>query len=135
MDGPSTSFSACAEAHKAAAEDGVELGCPVRDVMHGLSGKWVPFVLKALDERPYRFGELRRLLPDVTQRMLTQTLRDLQRDGLVSRTVLPTNPPSTEYALTPLGASLCGELRALFRWAAVNGAVVQAARLAFDQNT
>lgn len=133
MDDHSTSFSARATARKAAAKDGLALACPVQDVMHGISGKWVAFVLKALDERTYRFGELRRLLPDISQRMLTQTLRDLQRDGLVSRTVLPTNPPSSAYALSPLGTSLFGELSALFRWAEHHGQAVQAARAAFDQ--
>jgi DNA-binding HxlR family transcriptional regulator len=133
VDEKTTPFHACVDARKAAADGGVVQGCPVRNVVHAISGKWVAFVLKALDERPHRFGELRRLLPEITQRMLTQTLRDLQRDGFVDRTVLPTAPPSVEYSLTPLGVSLFGELRSLFRWAALNGDAVQAARLAFDQ--
>lgn len=133
MDEPAASFHACAAHRTASADGGAAPVCPIRAVMHGIGGKWVAFVLKALDERPCRFGELRRLLSDVTQRMLTQTLRDLERDGLVSRTVHPTKPPSVEYALTPLGQSLCVELRSLFRWAQQHGHAVLAARDAFDR--
>lgn len=125
------SFHACIEARKAAEAGDAPLPCPIHDVVHGISGKWTPFVLKALDERPHRFGELRRLL-SASQRMLTQTLRDLQRDGFVHRDVLPTNPPSVEYSLSPLGLSIMTELRALFRWVERNGDAVTAARRAFD---
>jgi DNA-binding HxlR family transcriptional regulator len=133
MNATSAPFSAqCSDARKATLRTGAGGGCPIHNVMHAISGKWVAFVLKALAEGPRRFGELRRILP-VTQRMLTQTLRDLQRDGLVLRTVLPTNPPSVTYSLTPLGDSLFQELRSVFRWAEANHAAVQEARAAFDE--
>ena len=69
--------------------------------------------MMALAEQPYRFGELRRLVPDISQRMLTQTLHDLQRDGYVHREVFPTKPPSVEYSLTDLGRSMFEPLSAL----------------------
>jgi DNA-binding HxlR family transcriptional regulator len=80
--------------------------CPVRQVLDQIGDKWSTLMLLSLSEKPYRFGELRRLIPDISQRMLTQTLRDLQRNGLILRTVFPTQPPSVEYRLTPLGESL-----------------------------
>lgn len=107
--------------------------CPVRDVMSHIAGKWSTLILLALSERPYRFGELRRLVPDISQRMLTQTLRDLQRDGYVARVVFPTKPPSVEYSMTPLGRSLFAPLSRVMRWATENHEAVRAARLAFDQ--
>ena len=84
------------------------------------------------DDRGHRFGQLRRLVPDISQRMLTQTLRDLQRDGYVSREVFPTTPPSVEYSLTDLGHSLYGSLHHLLGWAENNGDSVRAARVRFD---
>lgn len=107
--------------------------CPVRTVIDHIGGKWSSLLLLALAERPYRFGELRRLVPDISQRMLTQTLRDLQRDGYVNRTVFPTKPPSVEYSLTPLGVSLHGALLVLIRWAEDNYLAVRDARLRYDE--
>jgi DNA-binding HxlR family transcriptional regulator len=106
--------------------------CPIHDVLDGISGKWDFYLLTTLAERPHRFAELRRVFPDLSQRMLTQTLRDLQRDGYVHREVLPTNPPRVEYSLTPLGASLFGRVRSLLEWARINHRAVHAARAAFD---
>ena len=106
--------------------------CPVRQVMQGIFGKWSTLLLQALGERPYRFGELRRLVPDISQRMLTQTLRDLERDGYVYRTVHPTKPPSVEYGLTGLGVSMLTPLTELVIWAGDNFAAVRAARQRFD---
>lgn len=80
--------------------------CPIRDVMDHIGDKWSSLLMVALGTRPHRFGELKRAVPDISQRMLTQTLRDLQRDGLVSRHVFPTQPPSVEYRLTALGESM-----------------------------
>ncbi len=80
--------------------------CPVRDVLGQLGDKWSTLIIGLLGEKAHRFGELRRSIPDISQRMLTQTLKDLQRDGLVDRTVFATVPPSVEYKLTPLGQSL-----------------------------
>jgi DNA-binding HxlR family transcriptional regulator len=107
--------------------------CPVRQVLDQIGDKWSTLMLLALSEKPYRFGELRRLIPDISQRMLTQTLRDLQRNGLITRTVFPTNPPSVEYRLTPLGQSLLGPLNALVRWAETNYARIISARDQFDR--
>lgn len=108
--------------------------CPVRTVIDHIGGKWSTLLMLALAERPYRFGELRRLVPDISQRMLTQTLRDLQRDGYVDRTVFPTKPPSVEYRLTPLGHSLHEALAGLISWAENNYLVVREARQRFDEN-
>jgi DNA-binding HxlR family transcriptional regulator len=107
--------------------------CPVRDVMNQIAGKWSTLLLQALAERPYRFGELRRLVPDISQRMLTQTLRDLQRDGYIDRQVFPTKPPSVEYSMTDLGRSLFEPLSKVLTWATDNHAAVRAARVKFDE--
>jgi len=106
--------------------------CPIRDILQGVFGRWSSLLLSALAEKPYRFGELRRLVPDISQRMLTQTLRDLQRDGYVHREVFPTKPPSVEYSLTDLGRSMHGALHVLLRWAEHNQAGVRDARARFD---
>ncbi len=112
---------------------GFSLGnCPVRDVLAQVGDKWSTLIITALAERPHRFGELRRALADISQRMLTQTLRNLQRDGLVRRSVFPTQPPSVEYALTDLGRSLLPSLSALIFWAEQNHSAIRAARGVFD---
>lgn len=107
--------------------------CPVRDVIDRISGKWSTLLLDALACKPYRFGELRRLVPDISQRMLTQTLRDLQRDGYIEREVFPTKPPSVEYRMTDLGRSLYEPLSKVLRWAETNHPAVRAARVKFDE--
>jgi len=106
--------------------------CPVRDVMQQINGKWSTLLLDALSQRPYRFGELKRLVPDISQRMLTQTLRELQRDGYIDREVFPTKPPSVEYRMTDLGRSLFEPLAQLLNWADANHEKVRAARSRFD---
>lgn len=106
--------------------------CPIRTVVQNIFDKWSPLLLMALAEKPYRFGELRRLVPDISQRMLTQTLRDLQRDGYVHREVFPTKPPSVEYSLTDTGRSMYAALEHLFHWAENNVGAVRAARKQFD---
>ncbi len=107
--------------------------CPVRDVLDHISGKWSSLLLMALGARPHRFGELKRAVPDISQRMLTQSLRDLQRDGLISRHVFATTPPSVEYRLTRLGEGLTVPLMALTQWAADHHAQIKAARQAFSE--
>ncbi|HML44190.1 MAG: helix-turn-helix transcriptional regulator [Hyphomicrobium zavarzinii] len=107
--------------------------CPVRGVLDRIGDKWSTLIVCVLGERPYRFGELRRAIPDISQRMLTQTLRDLQRDGLVSRHVFPTLPPSVEYRLTPLGQSLLAPLSELIRWADAHHAEIRKARERYDR--
>jgi DNA-binding HxlR family transcriptional regulator len=113
---------------------GPNLGdCPIRQVLDQIGDKWSTLMLLALAERPYRFGELRRLIPDISQRMLTQTLRDLQRNGLITRTVFPTQPPSVEYGLTALGQSLLEPIGALVRWAETHYGRIISARGHFDR--
>jgi DNA-binding HxlR family transcriptional regulator len=105
--------------------------CPVRSIIANIGGKWNSLMLA---ERPYRFGQLRHLVPDISQRMLTQTLRDLQRDGYVHRKVFPTKPPSVEYSLTDLGRSMFEPLQALIQWAERPHDAVGAARKRFDES-
>lgn len=106
--------------------------CPVRDVMDHISGKWCILMMLELIDGPQRFGELRRRVPDISQRMLTQTLRDLQRDGYVHRVVFPTQPPSVEYSLTELGHSFMKPLVALVEWSARHHEQIRKARAEFD---
>lgn len=113
-------------------QDGKLTDCPIRDVLDQIGDKWSTLLILTLSGRAHRFGELRRAVPDISQRMLTQTLRDLQRDGLVSRQVHPTTPPSVEYRLTPLGQSLLGPLSHLLHWADAHHGAIRTARSAFD---
>lgn len=106
--------------------------CPVRDVMDNIGGKWNSLMILSLADGALRFSELRRLIPDISQRMLTQTLRDLQRDGYISRTVFPTQPPSVEYALTDLGRSLLGLLKHFVDWSVANHGAIRSARDVYD---
>ena len=106
--------------------------CPVRDVLQRIGDKWSMLVLMMLASRQQRFGQLRRLIPDVSQRMLTQTLRNLQREGLIDRRVFPTNPPSVEYRMTELGRSLLPPLLGLARWAEAHREQIHRARARFD---
>ena len=107
--------------------------CPVRDVIDHLGDKWSTLLLSLLGTGPQRFGALRRAVPDISQRMLTQTLRDLQRDGLIERQVFPTKPPSVEYSLSPLGLSLQGPLHVLIAWAVDHHGDIRAARSRYDE--
>jgi len=106
--------------------------CPVRDVLDKLSGKWATLLLAELHNGPKRFGVLRRRVPDISQRMLTQNLRMLERDGFITRTVSPTKPPSVEYALTGLGTSFVPLIADIITWAEQNHDTIRKARLAFD---
>jgi DNA-binding HxlR family transcriptional regulator len=108
--------------------------CPVRDVIGQISGKWCFLVITTLAKRPHRFGELRRAIYDISQRMLTQTLRDLQYEGIIEREVFPTTPPTVEYRLTPLGNSLLTPLAALVKWADDNHDAIRVARKQFESN-
>lgn len=106
--------------------------CPIRDVLDRVGDKWSLLVLLELKHGPQRFGALRRAIADVSQRMLTETLRNLQRDGYVSRRVIPATPPQVEYALTPLGLSLQGPIVALAAWSAQHHPAIRTARARFD---
>ena len=91
--------------------------CPVRDVLDRIGDKWSILMIMTLATRPRRFSELHRAVRDISKRMLTQTLRDLERDGLITRHVFPTKPPSVEYRLSPLGQSLLDPMASLIDWA------------------
>ncbi|OLP61346.1 transcriptional regulator [Xaviernesmea oryzae] len=108
--------------------------CPVRDVLTNVGGKWNTLMVQALADGPMRFSALRRLIPDISQRMLTQTLRDLERDGYITRTVFPTKPPSVEYRLTEMGRSFNQVLEPLVEWSATHHPTIRAARERFDAN-
>lgn len=94
--------------------------CPTRVVLDRVADKWTVLVLGLLEDRPVRFNQLRRQIEGISQKMLTQTLRNLEADGLVTRTVFPTVPVTVEYALTPLGRSLARTMEPVRRWAEEN---------------
>lgn len=102
--------------------------CPVTDVLRRVGDKWTVLVVVLLGQRPHRFNELHRGIEAISQRMLTRTLRGLEQDGLVHREVFPTNPPSVEYRLTPLGTSLLEPLSALAEWAITHQPTIAASR-------
>jgi DNA-binding HxlR family transcriptional regulator len=106
--------------------------CPVREVLDRVGDKWSVLVVVLLGERSHRFSELHRAIEGISQRMLTLTLRVLERDGLVSRTVHPTVPPRVEYALTELGRTLLAPLSALADWAHAHREDILAARGHYD---
>ena len=97
-----------------------------------IGDKWTVLVVQTLGEGPRRFNELRREIPSVSQRMLTLTLRNLERDGLVNRTVTPTIPPRVDYELTGLGQSLLKPVLGLANWALENVETIHAAQARFD---
>lgn len=105
--------------------------CPVRDVLDQLADKWSVLILTTLAEKPLRFSALRRAIPDISQRMLTQTLRDLQADGMIEREVFPTTPPSVEYRLSAMGKSFLTPLSAMVEWALANHPGIRKAREVF----
>jgi DNA-binding HxlR family transcriptional regulator len=91
--------------------------CPSRQVLDRIGEKWTTLVIRVLDDGTLRYSDLQRRVGGVSQKMLTQTLRGLERDGLVARHVYPVVPPRVEYSLTPLGRSLVEPLDAICRWA------------------
>ena len=97
--------------------------------------KWTVLVVGVLGRGPTRFNALRRAVGDISQKMLATTLRNLERDGFVLRTVTPTNPPQVEYALTGLGSDLLEPVRALAEWTVANADRIEAARQAFAART
>jgi DNA-binding HxlR family transcriptional regulator len=107
----------------------------VSEVLERVGDKWTVLVVTTLGTGPKRFNELRRSIASISQRMLTLTLRGLERDGFVTRTVFPTVPPRVDYELTELGRSLLTPVGALGAWALQNRPRIQAARLRFDAKT
>jgi len=104
----------------------------ISDVLARVGDKWTVMVVGLLSDGPMRFNELRRTIGGISQRMLTLTLRGLERDGLVTRTVFPTIPPRVEYALTDRGQTLIEPLKALFAWATEHNGAIERSRQAFD---
>ena len=104
----------------------------VSEVLSRVGDKWTILVVSELGNGPKRFNELRRALGSISQRMLTLTLRGLERDGLVTRTVFPTIPPRVDYELTKLGRSLLEPVSGIGLWARQNRAAIQEARVRFD---
>lgn len=109
--------------------------CPVRDVLDRIGDKWSTLILVTLANGPHRFSAMQRAIPDISKRMLTQTFRDLERDGMIARQVFPTKPPSVEYRLTPLGETILKPLAALVRWADRSHTAINHARLAYDETS
>lgn len=105
--------------------------CPVRDVLDRLGEKWATLLIMALAEKPRRFSELLRLVPDISKRSLTQALRNLEEDGIVVREVFPTKPPSVEYSLAPLGRTMLEPLANLIAWAERSHDQIREARLRY----
>jgi DNA-binding HxlR family transcriptional regulator len=104
----------------------------ISEVLSRVGDKWTVLVVDTLGDGPKRFNELRRALGSISQRMLTLTLRGLERDGLVTRTVFPTIPPRVDYELTTLGRSLREPVNQLSQWARRNRAAMEHARQRFD---
>lgn len=109
-------------------------GCKnVAPVLNRVGDKWSMMIVMMLSEGPMRFSELKRAIDGISQRMLTLSLRGLERDGLVTRTVTPTIPPRVDYELTELGVSLREPVRALGEWAIEHIACIRAAQHRFDE--
>jgi DNA-binding HxlR family transcriptional regulator len=108
-------------------------GCPMRDVLDRVGDKWSVMVVTCLSEGPLRFNALRRRIDGISQRMLTETLRQLERDGIVLRMVYAEAPVRVEYRLTDLGRTLIAPLAALAVWAEQHRAAIVAARQRYDQ--
>lgn len=127
---PDPLFARCFGAWQA---DGFEAAdCPVRNVLDRIGDKWTVLILAALAATPRRFSELHRIIPDISKRMLTQTLRGLERDGLATRHVFPTKPPSVEYRLSSLGRSVLLPLASLVEWSECNYPAIRQSRRQFD---
>ncbi|MFC2953720.1 winged helix-turn-helix transcriptional regulator [Marinicaulis aureus] len=108
--------------------------CPkVSRVLSRLGDKWSVLIVVLLRDRAYRFNEIKRTVSGISQQMLTRTLRNLERDGLVSRKTYPTSPPQVEYSLTDLGHSLSEPVLALGEWAKTHLGEIDAAQTRFDR--
>ncbi len=99
----------------------LDANCPSRRALDIIADKWTSLVIYLLSDGPQRYTQLKRQIGGISQKMLTQTLRKLEEEGLVTRTVYPTAPPSVEYALTPLGETLLDPLISMINWAQTFG--------------
>jgi DNA-binding HxlR family transcriptional regulator len=106
--------------------------CPTRQMLDRISDKWTPLIIGLLADGPQRFSELQHTVGGISHKMLSQTLRSLQRDGLVSRTVYPEPPLRVEYKLTPLGETLCAPMAAIVHWSEEHIEEVLAAQTKYD---
>lgn len=113
--------------------EGTDEGRAIREVLDRVGDKWSLLVVSTLREQRLRFTELQRHIPGISQRMLTLTLRQLERDGLITRTVFAEVPPRVEYELTELGGTLIEHAIALGSWAIDNRARIESARAAYDE--
>jgi DNA-binding HxlR family transcriptional regulator len=109
--------------------------CPTRQVLDRIADKWTMLVIVALEHGTLRFSELRRSIDGITQKMLTQTLRALERDGIVDREVIATVPVTVRYTLTPLGHSLADAVGVIRAWAYANMDAIEVARDAYEPGT
>ena len=110
----------------------MSVSCPERAILEHVTSRWGVLVLIALLDRTYRFSELRRHIDGVSEKMLTQTLRTLERDGFVRRRARPVIPPHVDYDLTPLGEQAARQVHALYHWTAAHSPEVLAARVVYD---
>jgi DNA-binding HxlR family transcriptional regulator len=113
----------------------MDAACPTRQVLDRVADKWTMLVIVALEHGTLRFSELRRSIDGITQKMLTQTLRALERDGVVDREVIPTVPVTVRYTLTPLGHGLADAVGVIREWAYANMDAIEAARAAYQPGT
>jgi DNA-binding HxlR family transcriptional regulator len=109
--------------------------CPIRNVLANVSGKWQPLIVFSLEDGPLRFSAMKRAIGDITQRVLTENLRSLERDGYVTRTVNSGPPVEVSYALTPLGTTLLEVLKPLVERAERSYPAVKRARAEYDRNS
>ncbi len=94
----------------------VKSPCPVTTTLSVIGGKWKPIILFIIQDRKKRFGEIKKLISTITQKMLTQQLRELEQDGIINRKVYPVVPPKVEYSMTEYGQSLSPILKAMAEW-------------------
>ncbi|WP_051279951.1 winged helix-turn-helix transcriptional regulator [Hellea balneolensis] len=107
--------------------------CPIRGVFSRLGGKWCLVILTHLNFGTHRFSELLAAIPDISQRMLTQSVRTLERDGLVSRKVTPSVPPRVDYSITPFGRSFLSEMEGVLQWSLKNRSTITKTQDNYDE--
>ncbi|MEW6257868.1 MAG: helix-turn-helix domain-containing protein [Pseudomonadota bacterium] len=115
--------------------DPFDARCPTRLLLDRIADKWTVLLLVVIMEGPVRFNALKRRIRGISQKVLSQTLKSLERDGFVTRRAFATVPVTVEYALTPLGRSLADTLGPLAQWATAHVAEIEAAQMAFDRRT
>lgn len=112
--------------------DVLKKGCVSREILGLIGNKWTVLVLHALQQKPIRYSALQRRVSGITQKVLTTTLRDLERNGIIARKVFPVIPPHVEYALTPMGVGLLNSLEALVTWSQDNAELIQQQRAMYE---